>query len=373
MVRRNAVTVRSHHAVAGSFFALAREHPICCVRSGCASHEVAQIIPALLTLRFDLRDLRHLSFNAATASCVAAVRYPISNRPPEGEGRRGRFSRLARMGKHRTGGDRSRQVRDVELRTDLIRVTRRLTRHLDSHVSGEPTAIDDVASVLRILCGHGTGNDLITRAIRRLGATDPLISVGLPPEPVKGTFMSFGSMPEVRFDNGNRLSTYSRWLHEVAVVHTEHDGRTTRLQWAKLIYEIANTRGAHATESIAPWVDESHLLGVSDLGLTDYLIERVAVVVEDRLRMMLTEIGEADSAPAIRRLPLHPANIQWLRLTPRGGVIDIEMVAGSHEGTPEGDYPLLRLTQAGLRFGANLGHRLGMDYVTLAPVEKVVD
>lgn len=248
----------------------------------------------------------------------------------------------------------NRKATDEETRTYLIRATTRLSRHLTNHLAGDFAASDDVAALLRTLCGD---DDLIGRAITQLGLTDPAIFMTKPPELTKGTHLTVGrfptfetyEQPEYREHTPPVATTLTQWLKSPGAYFTEKSANSAQTSqkartWANMLSGISNTWGSHASRWIPPWIEQSQLVGVEGLDLATYVIETAAIVVEDSLRHLLHEMGAGDMAPAPRALPVRPLHIGWLQAKLEAdGTFEFSVLGGPHGGTPDGAYPLAQM------------------------------
>lgn len=260
-------------------------------------------------------------------------------------------------------------LRDVSKAYDLeslIRATHRLSRHLTDHLNGEFAAIDDVAAVLRTLCSKGAGDKLIMRVVRSHGIEPRTISYAYPVQAKPGTILELGAVPQLRphAPSHVRLSLLE-WLDTPALVAANRidapfPAAHKRLTWAQLINDLANVRGSHATQTIAPWLDVASLGGVHDISLADYIVESAAVIVEDTLHYTLTELGHAGDAPVLRLLPVRPVGVDWLRIAADGQLLHIEANSFTTGwDAPDGEHRILAFEAGGRTLGTTVVLRGG--------------
>lgn len=257
----------------------------------------------------------------------------------------------------------------------LVRATSRLSRHLTAHFDGDFAAIDDVAAILRTLCGDG----LIKRAIDCLELTDPSLLISKPPELSKGTHISIGNFPCSETyakpsrpeHQAPRPSTLLTWLQSPAAYITETSKRggkehtSQRMRpWSGLIADISNTWGSHASPLIPPWMDTSQVIGVQELDLPGYVIERAAVAVEVSLTLLMQEVDLPEMAPAPRLGPTRPAHVDWLDIRRVDKErLHIDLIAGTDDGVPDGLYKLIRV-----EYGT---HSVGFDLLRIDDVDML--
>lgn len=244
---------------------------------------------------------------------------------------------------------------DVE---SLVRLTFRLSRHINDHFGGEYAAIDDVAAALRTLCATGKGNKLIQRVVNASALSIPPISFAEPVRAGDGTILEVGAIPQLKpYAPNHAVLSLLDWLETPALV-AAYDmsrplpGKVQRCTWSDLINELANVRGSHATQWIERWLVPAQLGGVSGVALTDYLIESAALVVEDQLRHILHALGHGLKAPEARIIPVpqRPLGVDWFRIRNADQKLEIECAPFVNSWTkPNGVYEMIRFDFDGFR------------------------
>ncbi|VXB74600.1 hypothetical protein [Pseudoclavibacter sp. 8L] len=270
--------------------------------------------------------------------------------------------------------DWNRKASKQETYDYFVRASVRFTRHFTSYREGEFAAIDDVVALMRTLCGDG----LIARAIETFELTDPVLYTSKAPERSATTHLTVGNLPFLIEQSESTQTTLTGWLKSPAAIFTETGGsggkqRSQRIRsWSDLLAGISNTSGSHASEWIPKWIEETRLVGIDTLNLAGYLVEFAAAVVEHCLADLLTELGEAEHAPNRHPIPIRPVNLAWLHLyLDDQKLMHLEFFGGSHEGTPDGKYTLIRVRQGGLEVGMDLIRSGGRDLLFSIPVRTV--
>lgn len=187
------------------------------------------------------------------------------------------------------------------------RLRQRLGRHLDALEAGEVGAVDDVATVLRTLLGHGDGNDAIKRLCRMRNVGLPRVQVSVPIADDPQIGLAFGAVPAPSGGDEPVVTVdVDRWRRLPAVIIRGAPRRVST--WEKLIKDYANTFGSHLSETIPQLLSHTSSIGYSgplDLDLGEYLIHCAGIVGEDTLQQVLACI-DGDMAPPPRHRRLNP-------------------------------------------------------------------
>lgn len=214
------------------------------------------------------------------------------------------------------GTDAPRLVSDEELLAHLRRVNSRLIRALESLGNGQSDAVDDVASHLRTLIGHGRGDDLIRRVIKAHNFTWPSLFVSPSPHRDRGVRLSIGNVPGkcASADTKGEWKRLDRWASQLVLVIDHGQGQRTST-WEKLIETYANTYGAHASHTVPRLLDATSRLYSDRLNLGEYLIHCGGSGVADAVNQIL---HEANGKPVVTGQLLTEHHFRLLGLTLRG-------------------------------------------------------
>ena len=189
---------------------------------------------------------------------------------------------------------------------ELQTVLERLEHHLDDIHLGSLTARDDLASVLQLLVGDGTGYRLIARAFDELGLRE-LAMPAFSKTTIDRTFKSENTHLAVRAINiaDNRKLPLSQMVEQEVILH---DGTVWNIEksinWKRIISNARNNLGSHIGESQPAWLNDIKYYPASNADIITLLLMSFGEALLESITSQLGSSGQ----PVMTYIARHDLN-----------------------------------------------------------------
>lgn len=112
--------------------------------------------------------------------------------------------------------DNSVERDEASEKLQLQNLSKRLARAVDALATGDESAADDLAHLLRMLVARGKGDDAIRRAVRRWRLSEPQIRASAPAVARKDVWWAFANIPTT--DSEAECVGFDEWVTRKCLV-----------------------------------------------------------------------------------------------------------------------------------------------------------